>query len=102
MNLNYCQIGGPLSAECLAQAAKVRAIRELLEQRYLLGKELWVYTDLDFCAKALLYWIHNWSRANWHTADGKEIAQKNDWQAIWKWIQNYPSSLHIRHVKGHQ
>ena len=82
--------------------AIVRAIVLAIEMKSI--KKLQVNTDSEFTINSVTKWMPGWKKKGWKKADGKEVANKEDFVVLDKVLGNAKSEgieIKWEHVRGH-
>jgi ribonuclease HI len=64
---------------------ELKAVHESLvkiRMESLAGAEVHIYTDSTYVIKGITQWIHGWRRTGWKTAEGKDVVNRELWEAI--------------------
>jgi ribonuclease HI len=48
-----------------------------------------IFTTSDYVFQGATRWIHGWRRRDWKKRNGKDIANKDLWQALDQLMENY-------------
>ena len=83
--------------------AIVKAIEKAIEMKTI--KKLQINTDSEFTINSVNKWMPGWKKKGWRKADGKEVANKDDFIILDKVIQSAKVDNNIdikwQHVRGH-
>ena len=82
--------------------AIVKAIERATQMKTI--RKLQINTDSEFTINSVNKWMPGWKRKGWRKADGKEVANKDDFIVLDKVIQSAKvEKIEIKwqHVKGH-
>ena len=62
-----------------------------------------IFTDSQYCRRALTEWVHGWKQANWRTATGKPVKNQELIQRIDALIAAHSAHrpFELRWVRGH-
>lgn len=63
-----------------------------------------VYTDSVYVIRGITQWIWGWMRNGWRTADGKDVSNKEHWQALSRVMserKNQGLKTEWKYVRGH-
>jgi ribonuclease HI len=62
-----------------------------------------VYTDSVYVIRGITQWIWGWMRNGWRTAEGKDVLNKDHWQALAAQVANRKplGTLTWKYVRGH-
>ncbi len=77
-------------------------LEALLKVDRLPGKAV-VYTDSVYVIRGITQWVHGWSKRGWKTADGKDVANKDIWEALQRVVQKRGGkNIEWRFIRGHK
>lgn len=54
-----------------------------------------MYTTSGYLKDGATRWLKQWQQRNWQTADGKEVSNRSQWQALASLLQNHEVSFHL-------
>ena len=74
--------------------APVKALDALPESSYVS-----LYTDSQYVKNGITVWISNWKKNGWKTSNGKQVRNRDLWQALEQSSQRHVVEWHW--VKGH-
>ena len=62
-----------------------------------------IFTDSQYCRRALTEWVHSWKSTDWKTANGNQVKNKELIERIDKLIHLHSEHrpFELRWVKGH-
>lgn len=82
--------------ELLAATEALRAVDGL-------ASEVVVYTDSVYVIRGITQWIWGWIRNGWRTAEGKDVLNKDHWQALAAVVgkRKKPHGITWKYVRGH-
>lgn len=63
--------------------------------------EVEIYTDSQYVANGIRFWIANWIPRGWKTADGKPVKNEDLWQRLAIATYHSGHTVHWRWIKGH-
>ena len=75
--------------KCLAAAQKVSS------------KKISIYTDSTYLIRGMSQWIFGWIRNNWKNAEGKEITNRDLWEALRAIVDKHKFEIDWHYVRGH-
>ena len=83
--------------------AIVRAIRLACEMKNV--RKLQINTDSEFTINSVTKWMSGWKKKGWRKADGKEVANKEDFMILDEVLQKAKDiekvEIKWQHVRGH-
>ena len=83
--------------------AIVRAIRVAFEMKSI--RKLQINTDSEFTINSVTKWMSGWKKKGWRKADGKEVANKEDFMILDEVLQKAKDiekvEIKWQHVRGH-
>ena len=83
--------------------AIVRAIRLAFEMKNV--RKLQINTDSEFTINSVTKWMSGWKKKGWRKADGKEVANKEDFMILDEVLQKAKDiekvEIKWQHVRGH-
>ena len=83
--------------------AIVRAIRLAFEMKSI--RKLQINTDSEFTINSVTKWMSGWKKKGWRKADGKEVANKEDFMILDNVLQKAKDiekvEIKWQHVRGH-
>lgn len=61
------------------------------------------YTDSTYLIKGITQWVYSWNRNGWKTAEGKEVANRDIWEALVEVLKKRPGTAKINwlYSRGH-
>jgi len=82
---------------------ELRAATEALREVEGLPSEVTVYTDSVYVIRGITQWIWGWTRRGWKTAEGKDVLNKEHWQALSAVVskRKQPHGITWKYVRGH-
>lgn len=97
------ELGGSAKATTNNRMELSATIEALISIRETPGKVL-VCTDSVYVIRGITQWIFGWRKRGWITADGKDVSNKDLWQALSLEIsrRGKESPVDWRFVRGHQ
>ncbi len=64
---------------------------------------IFVYTDSAYLLKGMTQWVFGWKRKGWKTAEGKDVANSNLWEALLVATSQFDKSqIRWGYVPGHE
>jgi len=81
--------------------ATLEALRSLSAVKQLSTKEIKLYTDAKYVIQGITQWIHGWKRNGWKNAEGKEVANRELWEALAEEILRNNFKVEWLYVPGH-
>jgi ribonuclease HI len=62
--------------------AALEALLSLSKVKKLSTNEIKLYTDSKYVIQGITTWVNNWKKNGWKTADGKDVSNKELWEAL--------------------
>lgn len=65
--------------------------------------EVSLYTDSVYVIRGITQWIWGWRRRAWKTAEGEDVANRDQWQELASIVERRPKNASVdwRYVRGH-
>ncbi len=82
--------------------AALEGLLALSRVKSLSTKEIRVYTDSTYLIQGITKWIHGWKKRNWKNQEGKEVSNKEIWQALEEVIARNGFQVEWLYVPGHK
>jgi ribonuclease HI len=94
--------GSPQTTNNRMELMAVTEALRLVSARTLPGAKIEIYTDSTYVIQGVSRWIHGWKRNGWKTVDGKDVANREYWEALEVEILTLKSrTIEWLHVPGH-
>jgi ribonuclease HI len=81
--------------------ATLEALRLLGGVKKLSTKEIRLYTDSKYVIQGITSWIHGWKRNGWKNAEGKDVSNRELWEALADVILKHAFKVEWLYVPGH-
>ena len=62
--------------------AALEALLSLSKVKKLSTNEIKLYTDSKYVIQGITTWVHNWKKNGWKTTEGKDVANREIWEAL--------------------
>jgi len=80
---------------------ELRATVEALDAVREYEGEVGIYTDSTYVIRGITQWVWGWKKKGWKTADGKDVANQNLWQALVRLASARKPKIEWHYVRGH-
>lgn len=82
--------------------AALEALLALSNVKQLSTKEISIYTDSKYVIQGITQWVHGWRRNGWKTADGKDVSNRELWEALLEAVVKGGFQVEWLYVPGHK
>jgi len=82
--------------------AALEALVSLSKVKKLSTNEIKLYTDSKYVIQGITSWVHGWRKNGWKTADGKDVSNRDLWEALYQVIQESRFLVDWLYVPGHE
>jgi ribonuclease HI len=80
-------------------AATIRALAMLEPSG---SQKITLYTDSTYVIRGITQWIWGWRSRGWKTAEGKEVSNREHWEALLSEVTRLkPTTIDWKYVRGH-
>ena len=86
----------------MEMTAALEALRTLSKVKTLTTREIRLYTDSTYLIKGITEWIHGWKKRGWKNAEGKDISNREIWEALDQTIRDGQFKVEWNYVPGHE
>jgi ribonuclease HI len=96
------ELGGGERATTNNRMEMLAALSALAEIKTVEPVEIIVYTDSTYLIKGITQWIWGWRSRGWKNAEGKDVANRDLWEALAQHITRLkPATVSWKYVRGH-
>ncbi len=81
--------------------AALEALRSLARVKTLSTRKIRIYTDSKYVIQGITEWMRGWRRNGWKTAAGKDVANREYWEALDAEILKNQFQVEWLYVPGH-
>lgn len=99
------EIGGgekPTTNNRMEITAAIEALRLLAKVKTLSTKEIRLYTDSTYLIKGICEWIHGWKKRGWKNGEGKDVSNRELWEALDEVIRANAFKIEWLYIPGHE
>jgi ribonuclease HI len=99
------ELGGPAAHTTnnkMELTAALEALVSLSEVKKLSSNEIRIYTDSKYVIQGITQWVHGWKRNGWKTAEGKDVSNRELWEALGATILKNGFQIEWLYVPGHK
>lgn len=82
--------------------AALEALVALSRVKKLSTREIKLYTDSKYVIQGITQWVHNWKKNGWKTADGKDVSNRELWEALHAVVLENRFLIDWLYVPGHK
>lgn len=94
--------GDPHTTNNKMELKAILAALRLIHEKNLPGQSVSIHTDSSYVIQGITQWIHSWKRNGWKTAEGKDVLNRDLWEALSEAAQALkPRKLTWNYVPGH-
>lgn len=82
--------------------AALEALLAMSKVKKLSTNLITIYTDSKYVIQGITSWVHGWKKNGWKTADGKDVANRELWEALHEVTVKNGFRVDWLYVPGHQ
>ena len=82
--------------------AALEALLSLSKVKKLSTREIQLYTDSKYVIQGITQWVHGWKKNGWKTADGKDVSNRELWEALHAVVLENQFKVDWLYVPGHK
>lgn len=86
----------------MEMTAAVEALRLLAKVKNLSTKTVRLYTDSTYLIKGITEWIHGWKKRGWKNGEGKDVSNREIWEALDEVIRTNGFQVEWLYIPGHE
>lgn len=86
----------------MEMTAAVEALRLLAKVKSLSTKDVRLYTDSTYLIKGITEWIHGWKKRGWKNGEGKDVSNREIWEALDEVIRTNGFRVEWLYIPGHE
>ena len=82
--------------------AALEALLSLSRVKQLSTKEIELYTDSKYLIQGITSWVHGWKKNGWKTSDGKDVSNRELWEALYDVTRTSGFRVDWFYIPAHQ
>jgi ribonuclease HI len=86
----------------MEMTAAIEALKLLAKVKTLSTKEIRLYTDSTYLIKGICEWIRGWKKRGWKNGEGKDVSNRELWEALDEVIRANRFEIEWLYIPGHE